>query len=645
MPASGPGKADGRVGASVDREHSRKSLRDRLAGLSPDALVALVLLVAGTWLRWKNIVGKAIFTDNVDPFLRAYAWLADWGQAFSGHSSQTWYELLWPASVPWLPQFGPGLVWSHVPFVVAASDLQAALERRLLLQALVVPLLYIALRLVLGRRITGKGRLAAEWPSVLAGLTAALVAGFTYQPFGLLLEEDQTYLAPELSIVITVAVAAVLLSGRSRYLCLGLALLPWAVMIHPLAVCLAPGLLLVTYRVWKTGGRRIVLVSLAVAALCSIPEAVHLGAILGAGSDPTWIGETVSRSSMHFESLLDPLWLTLTSFIELEPFPAGLLLLLAPLVVLHWRRGSAWWRPGGSEPAIRLADRDSRTGAAWLVAFFLLSMLTLLCLGIGLGQLQPYHWRIVLPAMSLQLGLAIYLIACRVQAAAGGDHRKIRRRTRLLLAAPAVLLLLGPACETLDLWRNPDWGDVVMHRWMAEAVQDDAGKRRRWFEAVVLGRTEPRWTWASPSALYLQQRMKGLPRSRFRLDGLVYLAVNGPAGYTSIVRQRMGWDDLEPEGWNSVGRTGARHGSPLPAKGMGGVHLIGRYPVGRDLVILLIRLDDWRASQKWSGWLVQQFPPGEVRLIMETNQYMPLCMPGYQTEYALRYFDRALHEP
>ena len=159
---------------------------------------------------------------------------------------------------------------------------------------------------------------------------------------------------------------------------------------------------------------------------------------------------------------------------------------------------------------------------------------------------------------------------------------------------------------------------------------------------MVLGWDGRPRSWIFTPAVYLQQRMMGVPPQRFRLDGWLYLALNGHVTHIDSVRCGMGWDEVRPAANDAAGDDGAQRGAARPARDIGGVHLIGHAPVGEDQAILLVRLDGWRASQQWTRWLARQIPQGQVHLMLDTNHYLPLCMPGYSTEYALRYFDPAL---
>ena len=624
----------------MDQQDSRQPPWERLKGLIPDAAVALLLLVAGVCWRWSGMLGERLYPDNVYQYLRAHDWIAGFTGGLPGSAAQSWTELIWPASAPWL-HLGPAAVWLFVPFVAGASDLAAAIERRLLVQALMALVLYFALRRSFGRPLLDGRRLSDEWPSILAALTAALAVGFTVEPFGTMTHGDESLLAPELAAVFVAAVAGVLLAGRRVLLCLACAVLPLAVMLHPYSACYVPGLLLVMVHVWRSGGRRIVLASLGVGALFAIPEALHLGHLLLDEQARSGMGDLLVLAGSAFESPLDPIVLSLVGFVVLEPFPIGVLLLLAPLVVLHWRRNGSWWRPSIGEATEPPAEHDLRAGATWFTIMTLLSLPTMLGLGIGFNLLRQYHWRPLLPALALQLGLAVFLLAHRYQNTARAGQRPGRRLAPWLLAAPAALMLLGATVDALGHSAAPNRGDAVMHRWIAEAVQQDAQDRPRWIDAVVLGWDERPRSWVFTPAVYLQQRMAGVPAQRFRLDGWLYLAVNGHAAHTDAVRLAMGWDEKAlAEHGNLAGESATL--VPLPAGGFSGVHLVGRYAVESDQAILLIRFDDWRASQQWTRWLAQHIAGGQAHLMLDANYYLPQCMPGYRTEYALRYFDPAL---
>ena len=611
-----------RFPAVVDRRH--------LLDLAVDIATVTALFGAGVAVRLGQLGELPLHFDNVDPFLRAFAWLHDWLGLLDGRTDAGLADLLLPASAPWLHQFGPGLAWSYVPFVLGAPTLEAAFVRRYLVQALLAPVVFLALRRCLtrpGGATPSGGRSPASY---LAGITGALAIGFCGEPFGTAGPGDQTYLAPEFTCVVAVAALFAISRRRSRGFLVAMAVLPWAVMVHPMAIALAPGCLWIAVLVWRRARKGTLALGLLLAACVSIPECVHLWS--GQGSEGSAFGETLGYVSNFFHSPSEIWRKSVRAWCDLEPKGIGPLLFASPLAVwllsvrTSWRRSHGTDGPGNAaEPrrsiGVEFVGRDALASSLFAV-FALLGVASLLGFGMALGFLKPYQWRIVLPAHAVTLGLAVYLAACRVPILRGASGS--RGSTDLSLVAPAASIALIVAIAISPGERVPTTdGALGAHRWMDRVIAEDAGHAPRWFDAVVLEHTVQPFCWAFTPAVFLEQRMRGVPRETFRHTGSLYLALSGPRRIVDAICRDRGWRGNE----SSVA---VPHGA----------HFVGRRTVNDADEILIVKLDDDVSSRAWTGWLFSG--PAGPRLMLESNHVLPLTEQGYDMAQGWAWFDDAM---
>lgn len=606
-----------------------------------DLVVAVVILAAGIAVRLWNIQFLPLHFDNVDPFLRAFAWVADWGEVLSGNRQTSWAELRWPASAPWLDQFGPGLVWSYVPFVISASSLEEAFSRRYVVQALMAPALYFVVRWCLdeegGRAAPG----ALLRGSHVAGFVAAVAVGFTGEPLGTAGLGDQTMVAPEVAILVLAGCALTLRGRSSRAFVVAAAALPWAVMVHPMSVALAPGFALISLVIWRRKGRVLVLAGVLLAALVSIPEVIHLSEIGGdEGGDA--VAATIEITNHPHASPADIVVDSLEGWMTLEPFPLGLLLLVAPVLAVAvpaWRarrRGSRLLREIGRRTRTRArhsAETQRQVDCAVLGLVVLANLAGLLALGMAAGLLRPYHWRILLPGHALALGLVVHMvIPWQVLRTVAAD-RTARLVPILAACVASVVLVLAGAARLDRMGRGI--GSVADHAQMARAITADAGTEARWLDSILLDYPKYRFTWTSTPAVFLEQRLGGTPRKSFEFPGALYVAVAGSPGDVEAVCGRMGWG-TEP------GPRRAAVASTNPD--LPGAHLVDWLRVDVDADIVVVRLDTWESSRRWTGWLMSQFPAGHVRLLLDSNHTLPLANHEHNPEASWDWFDPAMLE-
>ena len=127
-------------------------------GACIDALAALALLVLAYGLRTSVLPHMALTSDSIGPYLKAWSITHGAGLLPSPHA----------------PESGPGLYWLTLPLVLGADSLEDLFRRRALAQALLAPLLYLAVARFLRPRL---GPAPAWLGGLVAGLTVACSGG------------------------------------------------------------------------------------------------------------------------------------------------------------------------------------------------------------------------------------------------------------------------------------------------------------------------------------------------------------------------------------------------------------------------------------------------------------------------------------
>lgn len=587
-----------------------------------DLAIVLALAAAGVAVRLWHLQWLPVHFDNTDPFIRAFAWIADWRGALGGGASPGWSELIYPASAPWLNQFGPGLVWSYAPLVAGASSLEEAFARRYVVQALMAPLLYLAVRVLTRER--GKAARTDVYSSRAGALVAALAVGFTGEPMGTAGIGDQTMLAPEFAALVLAGCALALRRPGPAGFLLAAAALPWAVMIHPMSIALTPGVLVVAAALWRRGRWRLVLGGGCLGLVVFLPELIQLLQLRAEQGGV--LAEAVQSTNHASKTLAASAAGNLRGWWTLEPFPLGPLLLGAPglaLAGIVWRlgrRSGSWTSPGRGISAAEAATLSYAAVCANVVG--------LLVTGAVVGFLLPYHWRILLPGHALALGLLVHGLAVRwlpsVRLAS-----PIARLAPLGAAVGAALLLAGVTAARLDRF-DAGSGDIALHQGLAETIAADAGDAPRWFDAIVVGYPNHRYSWSFSPAVFLEQRMRGAPRERFRFPGYLYLTVSGTARDIEAICQDMGWPSRPDPG---------RTRGSADAAVAGEVRFVDRLVVNDVHEIVVLRLDSKQQARAWTGWLHGRFSPGATRLILDSNHVLPLTTDGHDTADSWAWFD------
>jgi hypothetical protein len=481
-------------------------LRSRTLNLLPDVLLAGALLLITSVARVRMVPFVSVSPDSVDPLLRAFQ---------IGHGGS------------WLPpghgpQFGPALYWLQLPLVTGVDGLRGAFERMLAGQALTALAVYLAVRLAWGG---AGGRGIGAWPPRLGAIAAALAVSTAHGPRLALAHTYETYQAPELVALATLATVVALVGARRVGWLAAAVLTPLALMVHPFTVCIVPGLLLVGLHVYRREGARSVAVAGALAAVVSLPGLVQLGrTVLRADRGLAELAAVARSASAPAADGSGALTGVVGTFLHPELPPLGPLLLVAPALALG-AAGLAFWRTRQRVVRARL----------WLTAWIGLTQLSLLGVAMAIGYLRPYHGRILLAPGAVALGMLVTW-------AAGAVFRRIAVlwpleppaavRTVVDLAAVAVLVTVAvvAADRAADRWsdRLPADDDLAVHGRLAATVSRDSGDATRWVEVVSLG--GPRSAWGYGPALVLDQRLAGEPADRYSTDGSLFLLVHGPDG-------------------------------------------------------------------------------------------------------------------
>lgn len=606
------------------------TLGARLRGWVPDVALMASIAVVGIALRLWVLPYSLVSDDSMGPFLTAYGMVRD----------GTWIPE--PHAVP----FGPALYWSHALLMAGASSLEDVFLRRAITQVLMGMVLYAALRWALGpatpRTTAVTVSIPSAWPARLGAFVAAVAVTCSNGMLMTLQSSFEMYQAPDLAAWMTAAVVLVLLGERHRLLILAMALLPLAVMIHPFSVCYAPGLLLVCVWVWRRGKPVTALVGAGVAALGFLPRWVQMRRIKGDDDQMGFAAVTEDVQGTAFVE--DSPWMvlvrsTVEAFLNREPPPMGPLLILAPLMVvglLLWLSRSNWLPQGCLPP-------DGRTGGLGrLAAWTWVNIASLLVTGFAIGYMQTYHWRVLMPALAVQLGLAVYLVALvgmgRLSARAWPTA--VRVGAQLAVFAVALALLLGHAAQIRGEWlaQPPSSGDLPSHRWAAAAIQEDSHFDTRWFDIVFLG-VEP-WRWGSAPALFIEQRMNHVPEEAFQAAGTLYMVLAGNGEEMEVLRRRNNWRDYDLAHWPDDQRH--RRGAPVPAKEVPGVSLIAFDPGSLTPSLMVLRIDGQDAAQAWSGWLCDQFTPEAVHVKLDANDFLTLLWPKHRFQDTRRWYDECV---
>jgi len=507
-----------------------------------DAAALLLLFGVGASARLGRLGAALVNGDSVGPYWKAATILAGGGLVPRSHA----------------PESGPALYWATLPFVAAADSLEDAYAARFVAQALVAPLVYVAVRAA----TAGAPGAASRVGALLAGAAFAFSVGLRQT-----LESGyQGYLSIELAAVITAAFALSL--RRPGFATLGLVAVPLAMMCHPFAAAYLPGAVVASVVLaWRGPART--RGPLAVAAVV----AVGLGFL-----------RLRQLAAPAFDSgSFDPA--------ALAAIPAGnrtgagaVETVLGSLRGIPHHDGAGWLLPLVGLAAVGLWSvrrRELRAPASAAVAV----AATLAAIGAAIGYLQPYHWRIAAPAVVVAVAVA-----------------GVRALPALPEWAPAVPALLI-AARLAAPWGPPIEGPSDLDRHAALAGLTTVPGAGGWVEFGTVGDR----MWGSPVAVRLDARLRRGPPPAARAP--LHLVLAGPP------------DDLE--------RLAALHA--------GGVTAVTTLPGGPQTALLVLRMDDPRASEAWTERACAAVP--RLRIERRAIDYLNFEQPELSEPYISMWFD------
>jgi len=376
--------------------------------LVADGLCVLLLFALGAALRLPLVPLLDVSSDATDPIVGALQILWSWNPFLTD-----------------TPRFGYGRALSYVPLVIGSEDgLSTVAARRALVQALLAPVTYLAMRVLLSRQ--------AFRPSLLLGpLFAALLLVVNQDLLQNLIWGHHGYFGPDWAALLLLGFAGLLVGDRLRlWAALSGLSLAMCVMNHPYAITAV----VVPAVAWRSARRnsdparaRAALVALAVAVLAVLPHLAYL--LLSPGSNlsgdllesvatasvlgPSWPWQVISGL---FSNLATP---------EAVLFGAALLLALA-----HRPLGRLLPLSGDLQRVLRPLALST---AAVLVG--------LLILGLVSRQVHNWHWRMLLPFGTACLGTVLAWLGSVLEPGPR-DGRRPRRPT-FAVALLCLGLLLG----------------------------------------------------------------------------------------------------------------------------------------------------------------------------------------------------------
>jgi len=606
-----------------------------------DALVVAALLVAGIVVRSRGIPFMQLDENTIYPYVRALYLLDGWTGAplpLPRYLDSSWF---WPHMYTSDLQFGPGLIWAHVPLLAGASSLSAVFARRFIVQAAVAPLLYLALRSALGSK-TAAGRSASgmpPWPSMAASLSCAVIVGFTGYPFGPLSPYDETYLAPEMAAWIAACTLVALAANRAKWLLPCLALVAFTPMVHPFAVSYAVGAGLGLLVVFARGHRRAAAWAVAAAAVVALPEVVHLAGVFTSPVDD--LTSAASNCDDQRRTIVTLLARSAEYMGQLQPRPVGYVLALSPLVALPM----AVW-------SMR-KDRSLRGGSSLerIARISGIDLLTIWCCGNcggflvaawAVGCLQPWHWGILLPSLAVQVAVVVFVAARALQGALDRRSRILARAVGVAILVAAVLLAVA-AVRTRWHEEPLGFGKLRACRWFAQTIQEDVGQGDRWIEVLTLDRRVTGYPWIYPSALVIEQRLHhGLEPGIFDATGPLYLVVDGTGAQIALVAENSGWTLPSPSEELPALPATHRWSPAVEAADTPGISLVGMYTPDAETSLLLLRMEDAEASSRWTRSLCEWFPRREVRTHFDAMDYFDEIRGGADHSLVEPWFDRCV---
>jgi len=510
-------------------------------------------------------------------------------------------DILWQGTLfprPWAPESGYGLYYTLLPAFLGADSVVELFRNTFVLASLVSPLAYVGLRwgpLSPGAQETPVGgRSTAVAEARCAGLIAGAWLAFSPELADTLLHGARTYHASLWTAMVTAGVLLAL-AGRSVGTWLVLLGLPMAMMNHPYsAAFLLPAAILLPRLVAAVGVRWFVAAVIA-GLLLAMPRVLDLWhTTVAASSDVGTRVEAIARSNQA-----DPITPAVVLYNLKRAYPVSLTapglihvwMLIAPLLLLI----PSPWQTAQITPRWR---RDSLLFALYTV----LALLSFGGLALLIYHLDPYHFRVLLPATAT--------------AGAWGLVRLLRwlPLTRLGLRVagivlPLVGILVGLAYAQPDYFRKdarllPGYPTAAstVHA-VAQGIQADCGDRPRRIGGINVGESHRFYVPAVPIDMILG----GVSRDLFPVDAsedaVLYITVGLPRTEVGFVEPML----RAPLGGTTILET------PDPPAGM----------TDPSIPLYVIRFDDLAAAQRWSDAFCEAIPDENLVSFWWDTDYLP----------------------
>ena len=390
-----------------------------------DGLALLVLFCVGFWIRLPLVPLVDFSSDASDPIISALRMLESLN-LFQGDSAR----------------FGYGRSLSYVPLVFGIEDgLGGVVVRRIAAQALIAPVTYLSVRMLLSAPSTSRLSATDDVVGVLCSFASALLLVVNQDLLQNLLWGHHGYLGPEWAALLLLGFCG-LLVGRALRLWSALSGFAFAmcVMNHPYAIALAP----ILWVAWS-GARQDVdlararhaLLAAGITLLVLLPHLIYVFVAPGGRED---LFESLVSSSMlgfnHSTKALEGLFSNIAAP-EAMLFAASLFWVLFVPVL------------GKSLPqSPSLARLIARVSLAVAISFA-----ALVVLGLASRQVHNWHWRMLLPFVSLCFALTLAWLIEQLKVL--DKDRRSRRRVVFLGTALTVSLLTVVISDGYHSFRDP----------------------------------------------------------------------------------------------------------------------------------------------------------------------------------------------
>ena len=390
-----------------------------------DGLALLVLFCLGLWIRLPLLPLLDFSSDATDPIISALRMLESLN-LLQGDSAR----------------FGYGRSLSYVPLVFGMEDgLGGFAVRRMVAQALIAPVTYVSVRMLLSAPYSSRESTTDDVAGVLCSFAAGLLLVVNQDLLQNLLWGHHGYLGPEWAALLLLGVCG-LLVGRTLRLWSALSGFAFAmcVMNHPYAVALAP-ILWVAWSGARQDGdlarARHVLIAASLTALVMLPHLAYVFVAPGGREDI--LESLVSSSTLSFSNstkILEGLFSNIAAP-EALLFAGSLFwVLFVPVLATSLPQSSS------------LGRLIARVSLAVALAFA-----ALVVLGLVSRQVHNWHWRMLLPFAALCFALTLAWVIEQLKALS--RERKSRRLAVFAATALTVSLLAVVINDGYHSFRDP----------------------------------------------------------------------------------------------------------------------------------------------------------------------------------------------